>query len=233
MRHDSIHKKIAEEAIAERAGDENSASAKTTKSPLYYIIGLFLALILILWIVPVSIIRLDPEPRDIPSFDDVTKGYDINDFSGAKRPDSTDIRDYVAPTDPTIKQLSTRIAASTCDSGKEAYKVCQAKAVFYFVRDNFAYVAESDEYMQTPTEIFYTRGGDCDDFSVLLASMEQAIGVPTRFIRAPGHVYVQVYIEEALERYKEEDGWINLDAACRSCGFGQLSKRYDQKSVIW
>jgi transglutaminase-like putative cysteine protease len=65
-------------------------------------------------------------------------------------------------------------------------------------------------------------GADCDGLSILLANLEMAIGVPTRFAFIPGHSYVQVKIDAAPKKYKEADGWISLDPTCRHCDFGEV-----------
>lgn len=56
------------------------------------------------------------------------------------------------------------------------------------------------EVLHTPEWLLKQRAGDCDDKSVLLASLLEAIGFQTRFVAvgpAPGifaHVYVEVRI---------------------------------------
>jgi transglutaminase-like putative cysteine protease len=78
----------------------------------------------------------------------------------------------------------------------------QARAIFYFVRDRIRYVMDP-LYVETiagPMETLETRQGDCDDKSVLAASLLQAIGHPARFVavaydRGPlSHVFVETMI---------------------------------------
>jgi len=58
--------------------------------------------------------------------------------------------------------------------------------------------------------------------AVLLANLEMAIGIETRFVFIPDHVYVQIKLDEAMKKYKTDDGWINLDATCSYCEFGEI-----------
>jgi len=224
-----IHKEILKEAISEA----ESGEAGKGRNPIFYISALFIIILLVLWALPLSTVKLDPEPRNMPLLNDILP--DILSMPNISRPNGTNIRSFVDPINHVVKRAATKIVTQSCEPSKDAYKVCQAKAVFYFVRDNFAYVSETDEYIQTPEEMFYSRGGDCDDFAVLLASMEQAIGTPTRFVQMPRHVYVQVYVQDAHKKYKQEDGWINLDATCKSCGFGSVAVKYKNlpKRYIW
>ena len=107
-------------------------------------------------------------------------------------------------------------------------KVCNSKAIFYFVQKNFNYLNDplAFEYYKTPQESFNSNSGDCDDASILLSSLLQSIGLQTRFVFVPGHVFVQVKLKEAISRYKSEGDWVNLDATCSNCEFAELHYSY-------
>jgi transglutaminase-like putative cysteine protease len=79
------------------------------------------------------------------------------------------------------------------------------------------------DYVKSAQESLKTTGGDCDDASVLAANLLQAVGIRTRFVFIPGHVYIQAYLPDALKRYKTEDNdFVSLDLTCRSCSIGEL-----------
>ena len=124
-----------------------------------------------------------------------------------------------------IKQIADKIVTLSC---QETHKVCNAKAMFYFVQKNFNYLNDplAFEYYKTPQESLKSDSGDCDDSSILLSSLLQSIGLQTRFVFVPGHVYVQVKLPEAISAYKTEDNWINLDGTCRGCEFGEIHYSY-------
>jgi len=185
------------------------------RSPLWYIVAIALLLILVMSSFPFWGLKDDSWPSSTPTIDEVYQSAPVVI-------NKTSSREYVLmPNDPLVKQVATRIATYGCGSST----ICQAKAEFFFVRDNFLYVAETDEYIQLPREMLSTRGGDCDDHAVLLANLLQGVGIPTRFVFVPGHVFVQAYIPDAPRRYKT-DGWISLDATCKSCGFGDEPPQY-------
>jgi hypothetical protein len=95
----------------------------------------------------------------------------------------------------------------------------EVRELHRFVRDNIRYVKDvrDVETLHTPEKILEIGQGDCDDKSVLLASMLESIGHPTRFIAIslmPGkfcHVYVETRIRNvwiALETTEPvEAGW--------------------------
>jgi transglutaminase-like putative cysteine protease len=187
------------------------------KGPVKLIITIFLLLIITMWVFSYYAVKLDPEPKNIPTIDDVVPKN--------LEPDPDSITNNInniqlTPNDPEIKLIADKIASSSCDGSK----VCQAKAIFYFVRDNFDYVSDPNafEYIKSAKQSLVSGGGDCDDASVLLANLLESIGIKTRFILIPKHVYVQASIPEATKRHKAEDDWVNLDATCKNCRFGEI-----------
>jgi len=187
------------------------------KGPIKYILGIFLILLLLVWLIPIYSVRLDPEPKNIPRLDEVLpSSIEVSEINR-----NSISLDMVDGEDPVIKSVADKIVVQSCgDRGK----ICHAKALFYFVRDNLAYVSDPNacEYVKTTKQSLVSGGGDCDDASVLVASLLDAVGIRTRFVFVPGHVFVQAHLSEALKKYKEEGEWVNLDATCNSCGFGEI-----------
>ena len=189
------------------------------KGPLKVIMGLFLILLLVLWLVPHYGIKQNPEPNYLPTIAELN-------ISEMAVPDvgSEKITAYVSVT-PEIKQIADKIVTVSCE---KTHKVCNAKAIFYFVQKNFNYLNDplAFEYYKTPQESFKSDSGDCDDSSILLSSLLQSIGLQTRFVFVPGHVFVQVKLLEAISAYKDDENWINLDATCSNCEFGEIHYSY-------
>ena len=195
--------------------DEEIIEEEGWPSPLKIIIGIFLVIIVILMIIPIYSVKLDPEPRDIPSIQDVLpQGVQVQKI------DSSDFKDFVMPTDPGIKQVATKVATESCNGNK----ICQAKALYYFVRDNVEYVADpvGSEYWESGIEVLNSGGGDCESGSLLLASLEEAIGVDSQIVLVTGHAYLRIRLPEALKKYKLDGDWIYLDWTCESCEFGEV-----------
>lgn len=205
-------------------------SEKKARNPLVYIIAIFLLLILILMIFPIYSIKWDPAPRNIPELQEVIPKNFNMDLEKIKQQEKiSTIKDYqkfIDPTNPFVKIVADRIVSRSCP----VHKTCHAKALFYFVRDNFDYVNDPSafELVKTPSYSFFSESGDCDDASVLLASLLESVGIKTRLIFIPGHVWVQAMIPNANKNYKVNDkesysyGWIDLDATCKNCEFGEI-----------
>jgi len=187
-------------------------------SPIKWIVSIFLILLLLLWLVPTYSIKLDPNPDYIVSLNEVVDTEIVvgNNYS------SFVSLELVNGKDPVVKEVADKIVVKGCGSKG---KICHVKAIFYFVRDNFEYVLDPTvfEYVKSAKQSLDVGGGDCDDASVLLASLLDAIGVKTRFVFVPRHVYVQAYLPESLNRYKTDGDWVNLDATCNNCEFGEIT----------
>lgn len=191
------------------------------KGPLKYILGMALILIIIVWYFPTQAIKLDPEPKHIPSINEVIPKNIQLDENRIQINSRYDYLKFIAPNDPIIKQTADKIVTLSCKGNK----ICHAKAIYYFIRNNFQYVSDPTayEYVKTAKESLLTVSGDCDDASVLASNLLQAVGIRTRFVFIPGHVYIQAYLPDALRRYKVENSdYVSLDLTCKSCQFGEL-----------
>jgi len=204
---------------------EDEKEIKKISGPIKIILGIFLVLIILLWMIPYYYIKADPRPNYIPEIDEVFNGVDINvSEKTVNSPDEFLL--YIDSRNPEVKAVADKISSMACDYSEE-YIICQSKAIFLFVRDNFDYVRDPSffEYVKGPIESLNNQGGDCDDASILLASLLGSIGVKTRLVFVPGHVYIEAYLPEASSKYKEYRGedWVSLDGTCKTCEFGELS----------
>lgn len=192
------------------------------KRPVIIILSLFLVLIIVSMSIPYYSVRLDPEPEYIALIDEVVDKDII-----VEEDTTNDYLALVKPNDVVVKRAADKIISL---SGCGSNKICHAKAIFYFVRDKFEYVSDpyKYEYVKSARESFVAGGGDCDDASVLLANLLEAVGIRTRFVFIPGHVYIQAYMPDALKKYRENN-WVNLDATCMYCGFGEISYKSSDK----
>ncbi len=87
------------------------------------------------------------------------------------------------------------------------------------------------DYIQFPQQTLDYKGGKCSDFSVLYASMFEAVGVETAFITIPGHIYMAVALQmspdEARKTFQNSDDfiyqgnkvWLPIEITLREGGF--------------
>lgn len=80
-------------------------------------------------------------------------------------------------------------------------------AIYNEVANRVYYVSDprKDDYIAEPIETWEVRGGDCDDFSVLLASLYEAIGIDASIVevhnKTYAHVFIILHIEQDLNTF--------------------------------
>ncbi|MCK4589967.1 MAG: transglutaminase domain-containing protein [Nanoarchaeota archaeon] len=201
---------------------EVSEPEKWYKGPLKWIIGAFLILIIVLWVVPHYSVKLDPGPTMMPSVEEVFSFS--GNLSEIKYSLNADRAVLINPSDLTVKRTANKIASLSCES---AEKICQAKAEYYFVRDSFDYISDpiNIEYVERFEDFILNGGGDCESGTIVLANLMEAIGIDAQFVMVPGHAFLRIWLPDAAQRYKIND-WIYLDWTCSTCEFGQLPLKY-------
>ena len=101
--------------------------------------------------------------------------------------------------DAALRDLACHIIASAPEKDTRA----EASALHAWVRDTIRYTSDVHdvETIQDPHVLLKSRHGDCDDKSVLLATLAQCVGIPARFVAVsftPGeyvHVLPQLLID--------------------------------------
>lgn len=79
--------------------------------------------------------------------------------------------------------------------------------VYNEVSNRVYYVSDprKDEYVASPMETWNALGGDCDDYSVLLSSMYESIGMDSSIVEVfrpdRGHVFIIVHIEQDVDSF--------------------------------
>jgi len=79
-----------------------------------------------------------------------------------------------------VRQLAEQIIGNV----KQKAYLDEVKAVHEYVRDHIRYTRDirGTETVATPEQTISRRLGDCDDKSLLVAALLEAIGHPTRFV---------------------------------------------------
>lgn len=100
--------------------------------------------------------------------------------------------------DPMVRQAATSVVFLMPEKDQAA----EARAIFEYVRDTIRYLQDVHDVETLSTAQMTLAGqvGDCDDQVILLCSMLETIGYPTRFVVAGysdpslyDHVYCQVF----------------------------------------
>lgn len=198
--------------------EELQEEEEPQSSPLKYFFAILLIFLLVITIFPYYSIKLDPSPKNIPTLDQI----DIPDFTG-KSISPKSLEQYyslINKTDPYIKTLANSISSISCP--KET-RICYAKAIYLFTRDNFNYISDpiAQEYVEEPKLFLASRGGDCESGTLFMANLMESIGIDSQIVFIPGHAYLRIYLPESRKKYQDEN-WIYLDWTCSDCEFGEI-----------
>lgn len=78
---------------------------------------------------------------------------------------------------PAIRELATSIIREAAAPMRD--KKAQALAIGAWVKRNIYYVHELPERFAYPDETLRSKHGDCDDFTTLIASLLESLGIPS------------------------------------------------------
>lgn len=87
----------------------------------------------------------------------------------------------------------------------------KVKCVHYYINNTFNYTKHGwgNQLRESPEEIIL-NGGICRDWSVMLCSIYEKLGLECNFIHEPSHVYINVTCEDC-------DFYCDVDMRCLRC----------------
>ncbi|WP_114784566.1 transglutaminase domain-containing protein [Botryobacter ruber] len=110
------------------------------------------------------------------------------------------VKSAMQPTHPAVRSFA--VENSTRYFHEEYYrkygKLVRYFSLFKHVRLNWKYVNDPIglDYYSPPTESIALLAGDCDDYSILMASSIMAIGGEARVVISSSHMYTEVKVGE-------------------------------------
>ena len=108
------------------------------------------------------------------------------------------VKSAMQPTHPQVRAFA--VENSTRYFHDEYYrrfgKLARYFSLFKHVRQNWRYVNDplGMDYYSPPTESMQLLAGDCDDYSILMASSIMAIGGEARVVITQSHMYTEVKV---------------------------------------
>lgn len=101
-----------------------------------------------------------------------------------------------------LRNLALSVVEPVLQGTRKNY-AAQVRAIHSFVQNHINYVQDINgvETLATPLRTLEMRKGDCDDQAVLVATLLEAIGHPTRFVAIktkPFGPYVHVFTETKI-----------------------------------
>lgn len=116
--------------------------------------------------------------------------------------------------------------------------MCEIHHIYNWVKKNIRF--ERDPYfvemLRSPDITLRRRNGDCDDHVILLNSLLQSIGYPTRIVllasnRPRPDIWNHVLTEVGVQTGPEQIKWIPLDTTVKRAKVGWLPPAYKYKRM--
>jgi tetratricopeptide (TPR) repeat protein len=120
---------------------------------------------------------------------------------------------FVSGKDPSVMRLAKNVASIIKDKACKAlnknllsamalHEALMLYGLSYVVDPSASYATNvtnplAVDYLQYPRQTLEFKAGDCDDLSILYASLLESLGVETAFITVPGHIFVAFSLDMA------------------------------------
>ncbi len=143
--------------------------------------------------------------RGRPAEQRQTVGYDLHDKTALTWDDDRKLAAFITPADSAIRNYQSALLRYTRDAAGDgipeamraaitAYVGLEELGIAYQADPTSPFVAvQQDVYavdsVNLARDTLRRMSGDCDDLTVLFATMLETVGVETGFITVPGHVY--------------------------------------------
>ncbi len=169
---------------------------------------------------------------------------------------------FVTPRDPAVDGLARQAVHSLSPNAEAklpSRNIRYAAAMFNAVRamdiayvpdphNPYSAISETPRAVDTihyPRETLETRSGDCDDTSVLMASLLANVGVRTQFVDVPGHLFLLVDtgihernrlmlgLDEDMYVVSGDGIWVPLETTALGQGFSEAWRRGAEEYRGW
>lgn len=142
---------------------------------------------------------------------------------------------------PKIRETSVKIVSKFCGNKycvaeRDYYN--EAKSVFNWVRKYIRYVHDirGIDTFQHPIRTIEFGGGDCDDYTILLASLYLSLGYPVKLKvvnTIKNNDYDHIYLLVGIPPVGKNQSWISVDASVNKPFGWEVPGNYVKKHKIY
>jgi len=135
-----------------------------------------------------------------------------------------------------IGNLNSRNLPANVIQAAALFEALRLYGINYIIDPTSSYIELSGNPLELdninfPYETLHYRGGDCDDLSILFASMLEALNIESAFITVPGHIYVAFDIGDDNWRKGHNDiienagrRWMPVEVTVPARGFTEATR---------
>lgn len=130
--------------------------------------------------------------------------YDVSERQQDTANDHARDVTFVTSDDKYVRQIAsdlTEMSEGMTDLERADFLLAFSQCLGY--QDDSVYMG-AEEYWKFPLETLYDHGGDCEDTSILLCAIADAMGYDTALLLFPGHMAAGIHVEGT---YDDLDGF--------------------------
>jgi Transglutaminase-like superfamily len=129
--------------------------------------------------------------------------------------------------DPSIIRLATDIVRSVPAHDE----IGEANTIYQWVLSNIRFTKDpvTKEKLYPPAELLKIRAGDCDDITMLVATLAMAVGYPARVVTVSANGAAPEQFSHVYPEVEVQGQWIPMDAARPDSMFGADPPMYYRK----
>ena len=175
-----------------RSRSSNKGPSAVAKVAIGFSIPLLVAAIVVLVLFPDQVRALWPDSKLADALEHLPVGADVHDGRGH-------YLDAVAPRDDGVRELAVEITRRC----RAQDRGCEASRLLRHVATKIKYVSDprgDGDYVQPPMRTVELGAGDCEDQTILLASLFESIGIRTLLAFTDNHVHAMACTEGKIAR---------------------------------
>jgi len=142
----------------------------------------------------------------------------VQDRNAITWDDDRKVAAFVLYKDPAVLEIAKTLARivkeappsidGNLSTAMTLHEALRKYGMSYVVDPTSSYAVQSKskvtvDYIQYPRSSLQYKAGDCDDLSVLYASILQGVGIDTAFITVPGHIYMAFSLKMGAEKARK------------------------------
>ncbi len=132
---------------------------------------------------------------------------------------------YESEDHPFIRGFANALQLEAREHGLNSWETIGFVTAFV---QQLPYVKEAGEYPKFPVETLADRGGDCEDSSILLATLLDRMGYDMLLVNPPGHMAVALACKNCTGPAYEKDGrkYYYIETTGKGFEVGEIPKEY-------
>jgi hypothetical protein len=133
---------------------------------------------------------------------------------------------------PVVKEMADKMTSFYCNDPLDDY--CKVRAISTYIKANIRLLYwETNMQYDNPISTIIKEEGDFDALNIAFANLVKASGLETKLVLVDRRSFVLVKVSNPPENAPLEDGWMHIDASCKTCLIGSIGFEHKRNREIF